>query len=120
VSTLVIKTLFVTSLLFFLPAGVAGQEKEKSSQEKAAQEKRSIKQRGNPTYPELAKKMNVQGTVKIEVMVAANGSVKSAKALGGHPLLIDAAVNAAKQMKFDPASSETREEIPFNFTLNNH
>jgi membrane protein involved in colicin uptake len=51
-------------------------------------------------------------------MVAANGVVKSAKALGGHPLLIEAAVNAAKQMKFEPAAGDTREEIPFNFTLN--
>jgi TonB family protein len=107
VSTTSSKTLLVTLLLSALLGTVS------------AQDKRSIKQRGNPAYPELAKKMNVQGTVKVEVMVAANGSVKSAKALGGHPLLIDAAVNAAKQMKFEPAPAETREEIPFNFTLNN-
>ena len=101
-----LKTFFVLGLMASL-SGLA-----------FAQEKRTIKQRGNPSYPELAKKMNVQGTVKVEVMVAANGVVKSAKALGGHPLLIEAAVNAAKQMKFEPAAGDTREEIPFNFTLN--
>jgi len=107
VSQAFLKTLFVTGLLVCASTLVYA-------------EKRTIKQRGNATYPELAKKMNVQGTVKIEVMVAANGTVKSAKALGGHPLLIDAAMNAARQMKFEPAASETREEIPFNFTLNNN
>ena len=106
-STKLLKTLLVLGILTSLP-GTA-----------SAQEKRVIKQRGNAVYPELAKRMNVQGTVKVEVMVLANGVVKSAKALGGHPLLIDAAVNAAKQMKFEPAAGETREEIPFNFTLNN-
>jgi TonB family protein len=107
VTTTLLKTLLVLGILVSLP-GVA-----------SAQEKRAIKQRGNAVYPELAKKMNVQGTVKVEVMVAANGAVRSAKALGGHPLLIDAAVNAAKQMKFEPAAGETREEIPFNFKISN-
>jgi TonB family protein len=85
----------------------------------SAQDKRAVKQRGAVSYPDLAKKMNVQGTVKVEVMVLPNGAVKSAKAIGGHPLLIDAAVNAAKNFKFEPATAETKEEIPFNFTLSN-
>jgi hypothetical protein len=50
--------------------------------------------------------------------VLPNGAVKSAKAIGGHPLLIDAAVNAAKNFKFETAAAETKEEIPFNFSLN--
>jgi TonB family protein len=86
----------------------------------SAQEKRAIKQRGAVSYPDLAKKMNVQGVVKVEVVVLPNGIVKSAKAIGGHPLLIDAAVNAAKNFKFETASAETKEEIPFNFALNNN
>jgi TonB family protein len=86
----------------------------------AAQEKRAVKQRGAVAYPDLAKKMNVQGVVKVEVVVLPSGAVKSAKAIGGHPLLIDAAVNAAKNFKFEPASAETKEEIPFNFSLNSN
>jgi TonB family protein len=86
----------------------------------AAQEKRTIKQRGAVSYPDLAKKMNVQGIVKVEVLVLPNGAVKSAKAIGGHPLLIDAAVNAAKNFKYEPAAAETKEEIPFNFSLNSN
>jgi TonB family protein len=86
----------------------------------SAQDKRSVKQRGAVSYPDLAKKMNVQGVVKVEVVVLPSGAVKSAKAIGGHPLLIDAAVNAAKNFKFEPAAAETKEEIPFNFSLNNN
>jgi outer membrane biosynthesis protein TonB len=36
-----------------------------------------------PFYPEIAKHMHLHGVVKLEVVVRANGTVKSAKALGG-------------------------------------
>ena len=79
--------------------------------------KRSLKTKVAPSYPELAKKMNVAGTVKVEVSVAANGSVKMAKATGGHPLLIDAAERAAKQCKYE-AGGESVETLTFNFDPN--
>ena len=40
---------------------------------------------------------------------------KSAKAIGGHPLLIDASVNAAKQFKYEAATEETKEIVEFKF-----
>lgn len=79
-----------------------------------AQSGRAIKSKATPAYPELAKKMNVNGAVKVELTVAPNGTVKTAKALGGHPLLIDAAVSAAKQFKYE-AGEETKELVTFNF-----
>ena len=84
-----------------------------------AQEKRAVKTQGKPTYPELAKRMNVSGSVKVELVVLPNGSVKSAKALGGHPLLIDAAVSAAKASKFEAAAGETTEVMEFKFNNGN-
>jgi TonB family protein len=84
-----------------------------------AQEKRAVKSQGKPAYPELAKRMNVSGSVKVELVVLPNGSVKSAKALGGHPLLIDAAVTAAKASKYEPASGETTEVMEFKFNNGN-
>src|SRR4029077_6366851 len=33
-------------------------------------------------YPELARKMNLSGTVKVEVVVLPNGSVKGARVMG--------------------------------------
>ena len=76
---------------------------------------RAAKQKISPAYPELAKKMNVVGVVKVELTVAPNGHVTSAKALGGHPLLIDASVNAAKQFKYEAGPDETKELVEFKF-----
>ncbi len=76
---------------------------------------RKIKQEVKPTYPELARRMNVGGVVKIEVVIAPNGTVKSAKALGGHPLLIEPSLDAAKKTKFEPASEETTQTLNFEF-----
>jgi TonB family protein len=79
---------------------------------------REAKSKVTPKFPELAKRMNINGSVKVEVVVAPNGSVKSAKALGGHPLLIDAAVTAAKGFKYEAGSEETKESIEFKFGSN--
>ncbi len=76
---------------------------------------RAAKTKAMPVFPELAKKMSVSGVVKVEVVVEPNGVVKSAKALGGHPLLIDAAVNAAQKFRYETAAEETKETIEFRF-----
>lgn len=97
-----IKTVLAVGLLVAFMSGIA------------MADDRAVKSRVTPSYPELAKKMNVVGAVKVEVVVASTGAVKSAKAMGGHPLLIDAAVNAAKGFKYAPGE-ETTEHITFNF-----
>jgi TonB family protein len=84
----------------------------------AQETKRPMKVASKPVFPELAKRMNVAGSVKVECVVSPNGTVKSAKALGGHPLLIDAALNAAKTTKFEPSAEETKELITYNFNNN--
>jgi TonB family protein len=84
----------------------------------AQEAKRAVKIASKPVFPELAKRMNVAGSVKVECVVAPNGTVKSAKAIGGHPLLIDAALTAAKSSKFEPAAEETKELITYNFNNN--
>jgi TonB family protein len=76
---------------------------------------RKVKTRVAPMYPELARKMNVSGVVKVQVTIAANGTVKSAKALGGHPLLIEPAVDAVKRWKYEPGKDETTTIVQFNF-----
>jgi TonB family protein len=76
---------------------------------------RRAKSRVQPAYPELAKKMNIAGTVKIEVVVAPNGTVKDARVVGGHPVLAGAALEAAKKWRFEPASNEASGVIDFKF-----
>jgi TonB family protein len=57
-----------------------------------------------PAYPPLAKAARISGTVIVEVLIDVTGNVESARALSGHPLLKDAAVNAARQWTFAPTS----------------
>lgn len=68
-----------------------------------------------PSYPELAKKMNIRGVVKVEAVVRANGSVKSTRVLGGNPVLVNAAIDAVSKWKFEPAQSETTEVVQLTF-----
>ena len=76
---------------------------------------RRAKFKVQPAYPALARKMNISGVVKIEVVVTPNGSVKDARVVGGHPVLAGAALDAAKRWRFEPAASEASGIIEFKF-----
>jgi TonB family protein len=76
---------------------------------------RRAKTKVQPVYPDLARKMNLTGSVKVEVVVATNGTVKSAKVVGGHPVLASAALEAVKKWKFEPAAVETTGVVDFKF-----
>ena len=78
--------------------------------------KRKVKTKVAPSYPELAKRMNVSGKVKIEVIIAPDGHVKSTRAIGGHPLLVQSCQDAVKEWKFMPAAEETTQVVEFDFT----
>lgn len=66
-------------------------------------------------YPEIARLNHIRGVVKLEVVVRQDGSVKSAKALGGNPVLINAAADAVRKWRFEPASRETVEAVEIRF-----
>lgn len=77
--------------------------------------KRKVKSKTNPAYPELAKRMNIIGKVKIEVVVAPDGHVKTSRAVGGHPVLVQACLDAIKDWKFESAPEETTQIVEFEF-----
>ena len=56
----------------------------------------------NPTYPQAALDARVSGVVVVEILVDEKGIVQAAKAVSGHPLLRQAAVDAAYQARFVP------------------
>jgi TonB family protein len=68
-------------------------------------------------YPHIALENHILGAVKLEVCVRENGSVKSAKALGGNPLLIDTAKDAVRRWRFEPAPQETTEIVQVAFGI---
>ena len=77
--------------------------------------KRKIVNKVVPVYPELANKMQIRGTVKVEVTVAPNGKVKLTQVVGGSPVLAKAAVDAIEKWKWAPAPQETKELLELNF-----
>jgi protein TonB len=75
-----------------------------------------------PVYPEEAKANGVQGMVIVEVVIATDGSVASAKALRPVPILDAAALDAVKQWKYevtyvDNVAVEVIMAVTVNFTL---
>jgi TonB family protein len=78
--------------------------------------KRRIVLRVAPGYPVLARSMGLQGMVRVDAFVSADGSVKSVDLKGGHPVLAQAAVNAVRQWKWEPASHESHESVEVKFS----
>jgi TonB family protein len=55
-----------------------------------------------PLYPEEARSNGVQGAVRLRVKVAKDGSVSSVDVMSGDPLLVESAIQAAKQWRYQP------------------
>lgn len=69
----------------------------------APEETRKIKKTVAAEYPELARKVNITGTVRLELLVMPDGKVKEAKVLGGNPVLAQAFMTAALKWEYEPA-----------------
>ena len=81
----------------------------------STESKRKVKYLGRPQYPELARRLNLTGVVKVEVTIAPDGKVKRVHVLGGHPVLAAEAEKAAMESEFEPGPKETTEVIDFKF-----
>ncbi|HXM96233.1 MAG TPA: energy transducer TonB [Candidatus Dormibacteraeota bacterium] len=77
--------------------------------------KRKVKSKTAPSYPEMARKINVSGKVKIEVVISPDGHVKSTRVIGGHPLLVQNCQQAVKEWKFTAGPEESTQIIEFEF-----
>jgi len=62
----------------------------------------SATHRVDAVMPPLARAARISGWVVVEVLIDEVGNVISARAVSGHPLLKDAAVDAARQWQFSP------------------
>jgi protein TonB len=97
----------MSAILFMSSSSLSAQDQSDS--------KRKIVTKVTPNYPALARTMNISGTVKVEAVVAPDGTVKSASLTGGHPLLGQAAVDAIRKSKWEVAPHETHELITVRF-----
>ena len=76
---------------------------------------RRTKNKVVPPYPDLARRMNIAGVVKVRVTVSPNGSVKNATLVGGHPVLANAALDAVWKWRFEAAPQESTGIVEFRF-----
>lgn len=109
------KRILVVCLLAVLGVGSATALYVRAQEGDAPGSKRRVKVMGKPQYPELAKKLNLSGVVKIEVFIGTDGKVKRTRVIGGHPVLASEAEKAAMQCEFEPGPKETSEVIEFKF-----
>jgi TonB family protein len=88
------------------------------AQQEQPETRRKVVNKVVPLYPAMARTMNLQGSVRVEAVVASNGIVKSVAVKGGHPVLVQAAEAAVRKWKWEPAAHETREPIEIRFNPN--
>ncbi len=70
-----------------------------------------------PTYPAIALKMRIEGTVKLDVTIDPDGSVGDVKVVSGHQLLASAAIEAVKKWRYEPADSKSTQTVNVDFNL---
>jgi len=97
--------LLVVALLF---SAVLGAQQGSTS--------RKVVERTSAPYPPLARAMALQGTVRVEAVVAPDGSVKRVDIKGGHPVLAQAAANAVRRWRWEAAAHDSRETIEVKFS----
>lgn len=68
---------------------------------------KAVKTKVDPIYPVMARNMGIEGTVEIQVTIAADGKVSKVKRESGHPVLCNAAIKAVEQWVFDLSGPAT-------------
>lgn len=76
---------------------------------------RQLLKQETPEYPALLKKLKIGGTVKLNALVAADGTVKKTKIDGGNPMLAEIACSAVSKWKFAPAPASTNVPVEMTF-----
>ena len=86
----------------------------RAQQDEAAVE-RKVVSRVAPSYPDLARKLKLRGIVKLIVVIAPDGKVKSTEVMGGNPVLTQAAVDAVRQWRYEAAPEQTHGVVELRF-----
>ena len=75
-----------------------------------------------PEYPTLARMARTEGTVRLAAIISRDGTIRDLRVLGGHPLLINSAVEAVERWRYQPTlldgkPVEVETEIEVRFKL---
>src|ERR1700757_1078092 len=58
--------------------------------------------RVQPVYPPLARQTRISGTVKLHAIIGKTGAVEQLQVVSGHPLLVQSALDAVRQWRYQP------------------
>jgi protein TonB len=78
--------------------------------------------RVQPEYPALAKQARIHGTVVLRAVIDREGIIQDLQVISGHPLLVQAALNAVRQWRYRPyylndQPVEVETQVTVNFSL---
>jgi TonB family protein len=71
----------------------------------------------DPVYPPLARQARIQGVVVMRVLINGAGKIENVRVVTGHPLLIQAAIDAVKQWVYPTQSSPVATNVTLNFAF---
>ena len=82
-----------------------------------------IVKRVQPVYPSEALKERIAGTVQLHVIVAKDGTIEQIEVISGHPLLLQAALDAVRQWTYqttllngEPVEVDTTIDVVFSLS----
>lgn len=75
-----------------------------------------------PEYPLVAKAARIQGAVVLRALISKDGSIENLRVLGGHPMLVKAAIDAVSRWRYRPyylngEPVEVETQVTVNFVL---
>jgi TonB family protein len=76
---------------------------------------RRLISRVEPEYPDTLKRLNIGGTVRLQLTIAPSGNVEAVEVLGGNPILGESAAAAVKQWVYTASHSRTIAELSILF-----
>jgi len=59
-------------------------------------------QQVRPVYPAMARSARIAGSVRLKAVIGTDGRIKNLVAVSGHPMLVDAVMNAVRQWVYKP------------------
>jgi TonB family protein len=71
--------------------------------------------RVEPDYPDTLKRLNIGGTVRLQLTIGPRGNVEAIEVLGGNPILGESAAAAVKQWVYTASRSRTITQLSIPF-----
>jgi TonB family protein len=106
---------FPLSLLILATVTVVLSGPSSWAQQDEPEVERKVVSKVAPVYPDLARKLKLRGVVKLIVVIAPDGRVKSTEVMGGNPVLTQAAVEAVRRWRYEEAPEQTHGVVELRF-----